>query len=140
MNKRELAQILRPLIKECIKEVIFEEGVLSQMITEVVVGLKDTETLVESRKPQVAETRSNNIADRESKKLQETKRKMLNAIGSDAYSGVDLFEGTTPLSSGGTPNASPGPSSPLSGVDPSDRGVDITKLFPNAPALWKKLM
>ena len=76
MNKRELAQILRPLIKECIKEVIFEEGVLSQMITEVVVGLKDTETLVESRKPQVAETRSNNIADRESKKLQETKRKM----------------------------------------------------------------
>ena len=31
MKKNELQKILKPLIKECIKEVIFEEGVLSRL-------------------------------------------------------------------------------------------------------------
>ena len=38
MNREELKKTLRPLIKECIKEVIFEEGVLSGIISEVVKG------------------------------------------------------------------------------------------------------
>ena len=29
MNKNELKKILKPLIKQCIKEVIFEDGTLS---------------------------------------------------------------------------------------------------------------
>jgi len=38
MNKTELKKMLRPLIKECIKEVIFEEGTLSTIISEVMIG------------------------------------------------------------------------------------------------------
>ena len=35
MDKAELKKILRPLIKECVKEVIFEDGTLSTIISEV---------------------------------------------------------------------------------------------------------
>ena len=38
MNKQEIRKILKPLIKQCIKEVIFEEGTLSTIISEVLKG------------------------------------------------------------------------------------------------------
>ena len=34
MKKEELVQLLRPIIKECIKEVIFEDGVISTVVNE----------------------------------------------------------------------------------------------------------
>ena len=34
MKSEELKQVLKPLVKQCIKEVIFEDGVLSGIITE----------------------------------------------------------------------------------------------------------
>ena len=50
MNKQELAKILKPLIKECVKEVIIEEpGVLAHVIKESVQGLSAT-TITESQK------------------------------------------------------------------------------------------
>ena len=52
MNKRDLNKILKPLIKECVKEVIFEEGALSKIISEVMVGLAGTQQLVEERVPE----------------------------------------------------------------------------------------
>ena len=48
MNKNELKKVLKPLIKECIKEVMFEDGTLSTVIGEVVKGL-GTQTITESR-------------------------------------------------------------------------------------------
>jgi len=40
MNKDELTKILKPLIKECVKEVIMEEpGVLAHRIKESVQGV-----------------------------------------------------------------------------------------------------
>ena len=137
MNKKELTKVLKPLIKECVKEVIFEEGALSKIISEVMVGLTDAQPLVETREPTPEPRR---ITPKETNKLRETKKRMLDAIGGEAYAGVDLFEGTTPLSSGGTPGSAPTPHSPLSGMSPSDKGVDITKLFPEAPEIWKKLI
>ena len=64
---------------------------------------------------------------------------MLDAIGKDSYGGVDIFEGTTPLKSGGSPDTSPAPSSALGGVDPHDAGVDISNLFAGVD-VWKKLI
>ena len=36
MNKKELTRVLKPLIKDCIKEVIFEDGLLTVQLTKVV--------------------------------------------------------------------------------------------------------
>ena len=140
MNKTELKKILRPLIKECIKEVIFEEGALSTIISEVVKGT--SQTLVQESKPRVKlESEADARQRRESKKkvIQERQKKLLDSIGRDAYNGVDLFEGTTPLSNrnSGT-SASPHGARPLDGMDPGDPGVDISKFASNN--VWKKLL
>ena len=44
MNKTDLKKILKPLIKECIREAIFEEGTLSGLITEIAQGLGNINT------------------------------------------------------------------------------------------------
>ena len=135
MNKTELKKILKPLIKECIKEVIFEDGTLSTVISEVVKGLGNS--LVESRSPRISKKPSPTLetdqqASGRRQKRQENRKRMLDAIGRDTYNGVDLFEGTTPV-----PAQQDIGKSPLSGVDPSDSGVDISS-FASSGA-WKKL-
>ena len=59
------------------------------------------------------------------------RKKLLDAIGKDAYNGVDLFEGTTPISA--APEAKAG------SVDlgaPDDSGVDISNLIGGATKMW----
>ena len=57
---------------------------------------------------------------------------MLDSIGTDAYNGVDLFEGTTPA-----PPPEQGGRGALSGVDPKDPGIDLTNF--SSSGMWKKL-
>ena len=138
MNKTELKKILKPLIKQCIKEVIFEDGTLSNIISEVAKGLGSANVISEVQQPssrkmkletdQEAKTRLTS----KRKSLNEQKAKMLDAIGRSAYNGVDLFEGTTPAA----PQQEQGQGA-LSGVDPRDPGVDITKFA--SSGVWKKL-
>tara|TARA_B100000683_G_C12436432_1_gene534073 strand:- start:278 stop:697 length:420 start_codon:yes stop_codon:yes gene_type:complete len=133
---------LKNIIKECVKEVLFEEGVLSNLVAEVAFGItKAQQTLVENQVP----TQDNSDMIREAreqeqenkrKKLLETKRKMLDAIGSSKLSNV--FEGTEPLRQGGEPGKTI-PHSPMSGRDPSDAGVDISGLFGLAGQRWQQL-
>ena len=137
MKRSELKQVLKPLIKECIKEAIFEEGVLSNIISEVVQGLSN-KTLVESNQ-HIAQTAQQNAdkqqdEERVRQKLQETKKRMLDAIGNDSYNGVDLFEGTT--STGQESKQG----DPMAGIDPRDSGVDISKLFGGTSKNWSHLI
>ena len=115
MKKSELKNI----IKECVKEVIFEEGVLSGIITEVAVGIQKVSgnQLVETKKSTPRESPPSNV-----------KRRVLDAVGNQGYqnlknkfSNPGLFEGTKPIPSGDGQG-------PLSGIDPHDSGVDISRL------------
>jgi len=136
MNSDNLKKILKPLIKQCVKEVIFEEGALSSIIQEVVSGLSAVQPIVESVN---TETQTLKKKEEASKKLLETKKRLLDSIGKSSYGNVDVFEGTTPLSSGGSPGASPA-SSPLANIDPNDPGVDISGLFGTLSENWKKMV
>ena len=137
MNKTELKKILKPLIKQCIKEVIFEDGTLSTIISEVASGLGTANVISETKlvsKKQTLETDQEAKARRAKNQhsLEIRKKKMLEAIGKDAYNGVNLFEGTTPAPSQGEQGKGA-----LSGVSPDDPGVDISS-FASA-GMWKKL-
>jgi len=133
MKKTELKKILKPLIKECIKEVIFEEGALSTIITEVVKGTSQTQMIVETKQANNYEQRSIT----KQKKSSENRKKLLDAIGKDAYNGVNLFEGTTAAPA---PRDNGGAQGPLSGVNPNDPGVDISRIFSSESSqIWKKL-
>ncbi len=137
MKKSELKSI----IKECVKEVLFEEGVLSNLVAEVAFGIVKSQATLVEQKP-VAKTSDINLeakqelAESKRKRLLETKRKMLDAIGNSKMANV--FEGTQPLKEGGTPGAV-SPQSPLAGKDPNDAGVDISGLFSLAGQKWNAL-
>ena len=142
MKKADLKKLIKPLVKECIHEVLIEEGVLSNVVSEVAKGMQTNV---------VAETKSKKQDDRlfnedlqmkrksreANKKLQEHRKKLLDSIGGDAYNGVDLFEGTRPLNNTGTAGESHKPS--VLGDDPNDAGVDISSIMGNADKIWQAI-
>jgi hypothetical protein len=142
MKKTELKKILKPLVKECVREAIYEDGILSNVISEVVKGLRTTQqqAIVEHKRDDENQMKKLQLEEKQkrSERIQETRRKMLDAINKDAYNGVDLFEGTVPLRKSGDPNDDSSPQGPLSGVDPGDSGVDISHLMGNKN-VWKAI-
>lgn len=124
------------MIKECLKEVIFEDGILSSIISEVLKGTSG-QRIVETQQPTY---RQEPQVDYEAHQRAEKdrRRKLLDSIGKDAYNGVDLFEGTQPLKESRTSTSSPHGSRPLDGVDPNDPGVNLASLGINT-GIWKKL-
>tara|TARA_R100000152_G_C6700305_1_gene129973 strand:- start:142 stop:555 length:414 start_codon:yes stop_codon:yes gene_type:complete len=137
MKKDEFKQ----MIKESVKEVLVEEGVLKSVISEVVkaVATTQSENPLPENKSAFTQQVNEEATKRRTQQLAETRKKMLDAIGNDSYGGVDLFEGTTPIKNAGNPNSSGAPSSALEGVDPNDSGVDISNLFSGVD-VWKKLI
>jgi len=141
MNKKQLKEILKPLIKECIKEVMFEDGVLSGIISEVTTGLRAAQ-IVESQPQSKSNIQSDEARQRsireQKEKFNAHKKKLLDAIGKDSYNGINLFEGTSPLSSGGPAPGAPIPyEGPLAHVEATDQGVNIDGLFGAVGKHWK---
>jgi len=138
MKRDELRQILKPLIKQCIKEVIFDDGVLSGIITEIVKGLSPATLVSESTTPPAKAQDDTINRAREHLKEEnrhehrqelEGQRQKLSESMSERFNGVNLFEGVAPMGKSPAPSSSPSaPSSPLEGIAPNDPGVDITKL------------
>jgi hypothetical protein len=120
MKKSELKNI----IKECVKEVIFEEGVLSGIITEVAHGLQGASILQESAPPPPPSARNS----RQVTPSGESKKQVLAAIAAQSYEEAKkkfnnpaLFEGTAPIPTDSGAGA-------LAGVSAGDQGVDISNI------------
>jgi hypothetical protein len=138
MKKSDLKQLIKPLVKECIHEVLIEEGLLSNVVSEVAKGMQAT-VIMERASPPVrvaehAATVRDNGSVRE--KINEHRTKLMESINSDAYNGIDLFEGTDPMSNheAATPKGG--------AVDlgnPRDSGVDISAWTGNASKIWKAI-
>ena len=140
MKKSELKKILKPLVQECIQESLLEDGLISGIIAEVVKGMGTPQPLVEAATPKAdpvkARMQRNAFNREQTNKLQEHKKKLRAAIGG-AYNGVDLFEGTTPAPTQGSPQQQ---ANPMAGQDSSDAGVDITNLFGSVGRNWNAHM
>jgi hypothetical protein len=135
VKKAELKRLLKPMIKDCIKECLYEEGILSSIVSEVVKGM-GTNVIKEEAKPPAFASDPHNPTQQKTggnQGLREHKQKLLDAIGKDAYGGVDIFEGTTPT----RPQRSPEASSPLGDIEPSDPGVDISGIVALGGKNWK---
>ena len=131
MKKNELKTIIKPLVKECVKEALLEEGLLSNVVSEVVKGMQQ-ETIVEAKQPKQQTVPLRNTNKQQSKKLAEHRRKMMDAIGKDAYNGVDLFEGTTPAPA----QQQEAPAGSVDLGSSNDAGVDISSLMGGASKVW----
>ena len=155
----------KKLIKESIKEVLVEEGLLKEVISAVMLEtqqvsaettaeiLKQAKLLQNNQKESFEtseefklETQKNQeLGQKNMERMQELRNRMMDSIGKSSYKdlynleGLDLFEGTTPLARGGAPGDSAAGQGPLSGVDPEDAGVAIDSLLGNKK-LWQQLM
>ena len=128
---------MKPLVKECINEVLIEEGLLSNIVAEVASGLQQN-VIVEEKQNNKKQlfTEQPQRQQKMQAKLKEQKRKMLDAIGKDAYNGVDLFENTTPMETSNATTPRPG------AVDlgsPNDAGVDISSIMGGANKIWQAM-
>jgi hypothetical protein len=142
MNKAQLKSLIKPVVKECIQEVLIEEGLLTEVVSQVAAGMNQ-QPIVENKQKK----KDNNLFNEDlqmkrktqevNQKLQEHRKRLLDSIGKDAYNGVDLFEGTEPMKQAGAPGASHRPS--VLGDDPSDSGVDISSLMGQASKVWQAL-
>jgi hypothetical protein len=136
MKKSDLKRILKPLIRECVKEVILDEGVLAGVISEVAVGLTATHStappIVEQADPVRERLQQNAFSNKQNSTLKQQKQQLMQAVGRQAYNGVDLFEGTTPAPAQGSVTQP--------GGDPSHAGVDISSLFGSVGKNWNAHM
>ena len=140
MKKSDLKQLIKPLVKECIHEVLIEEGLLSNVVAEVAKGMQGNLVVETKRPPPPREDLQMVRKSREANtKLQEHRRKMMDSVGRDAYNGVNVFENVEPIR-GGTPGTAAG-QGPLSAYAANDPGVDISALMSlGAGKNWKNMI
>mgnify|MGYP003628755247 CR=1 FL=1 len=141
MKRSELKNIIKPLVKECITEALLEEGLLSNVISEVMKGMSPVITESAPAIDPAAGMQKAAMREAQESKLREAKqnrKKLLDAIGSDSYGGVDLFEGTAPAPAQQSPESQAG--SPLGGIAPGDPGVDISGILGLGGHKWKSLI
>jgi hypothetical protein len=146
MNKAELKKILKPLIKECVKDVLFEDGVLSGVISEVVRGVQPQAIInqppqkhTQLKEQKVLEENRKQMLTQRHEAEKERRKKLLDATG---FKDLDIFEGTEPMTSKGEirESNSPAAQGPLSGVAPNDAGIDISGILAAGNSQnWKKL-
>lgn len=131
MNKADLKKLIKPLVKECINEVLIEEGLLSNVVAEVARGMQTGLVVEQTTQSLKTPTRPSNKET--TRKVNEHREKLMKSIGADAYNGVDLFEGTNPLTTHDVSEPKPGQVDLGSPVDP---GVDISSLVGGASRMW----
>ena len=135
MNKADLKKIIKPVVKECIHEVLLEEGLLSNVVAEVVKGMQGN-LMVEAIHPVPVERARHNTSKGTRKKINEHRAKLMSSIDKDAYNGVNLFEGTEPMTNHES-------ATPKGGTidlgNPRDSGVDISSLMGPASQIWKAM-
>jgi hypothetical protein len=129
MNQNDLVKILKPIVKQLVREAIQQE--LAPVITEIIKQTSNNK-VVERFVP--SEPRQTVIPEslqkerlQEKQKLSEERKRTLEDMSKKSYGGINIFEGTTPLGSAGNPEQQPSAAmaDPLAGTDPNDPGVDI---------------
>jgi|TARA_Y100000034_G_C6858773_1_gene390589 hypothetical protein len=129
MKKNDLKQLIKPIVKDCIHEILIEEGLLSNVVAEVAKGMQGN-LVVEGRPTPSAPVTEKKALP--APNLNAHRQGLMEAVGTQAYNGVNLFEGTTP-----TTTAPPKGHADLG--DPRDAGVDISSLVGNASHIWRSM-
>ena len=138
MKKNDLKKIIKPLVKECINEILIEEGLLSNVVSEVAAGLSGN-VITESAPPRRQQRKSEPMAataKKSKKQINQYRQQLMDSIGADAYNGVDLFEGTDPMNNYESSTPKPGA---VDLGDPRDAGVNINSLLGDASKIWQAM-
>jgi hypothetical protein len=127
MKKEQIKRIIKPLVRECVNEVLLQEGVLSNVISEVVKGMQTT--IVESNKNDETPARLSELEEKYEVERQERIKKLNESVGHNFFDNTEPIPQSKESSQYG----------PLSGMSSKDEGVDIDGLMAIAGRKWKKL-
>jgi len=136
MDKNSLKKVIKPLIKECLTEILYEQG-LNKIIEESI-KTKSREVVKENKEEEVYEAKEvrfmKNTQPNKANKLQEAKKQLLQKI---SMNGFDPFAGSAPLE--GDPEQIAESINPEVAVMPGIQGsgVDISGLLGQNKQLWK---
>ena len=133
MKKSEFKKILKPLIKEAVKEVLFEPGVLSKVIAEVAHGMQ-VNPIVESKANSAEKNRLQEEQDAV-KDHEEKRRERIKRLNESVGLKTSVFEGVSDIQDAPS-------SGPLSGTNPKDSGLDISAItkLAGGSKKWKTLI
>ena len=132
MKKTELKKVLKPLIKEAVREVILEEGMLSNIVTEVARGLSSQRLVAEGMTiTRPAEPPQEDLEEK-ARRAEAQRQEKIRSLNESSKFG-DVFRGTKEIVTEQGQGA-------LSGVSPGDKGVDISGIEALASGKWKALM
>ena len=140
MKKSQLKHVIKPIVKQCLNELLIEQGLLSNIISEVVKGIQPIQQQPTHQPMAVAEQQRllqqqrAELQEQRQQLVKENKRKLLDAAGF----GVDVFKGTSPIEEIRDP--SNGQASALNGVSADDPGVDINGIMAIANRDWSKMI
>ena len=142
MKKNDLKRLIKPVVKECIHEVLLESGLLTNIVSEVAQGMNQN-VIVEKEQKQSDALFNENLqikkqVQKTNEQLKQHRKKLMDSIGTSAYNGVNLFEGTEPLRNSDATSSGPKAGSVDLG-DPNDAGVDISSLIGGASQVWKAI-
>ena len=140
MKKSQLKHVIKPIVKQCLNELLIEQGLLSNIISEVVKGIQPMQqqmvqqpiAIVEQQK--MIQQQKMELQQQRQEMIKENKRKLLDATGF----GVDVFSGTKAIEEASDP--SNGQAGALSGVSANDPGVDINGIMAIANRDWSKMI
>lgn len=129
LKKEELKSVLKPVIEECVREMIAEKGFLSSIINEVYASTGNRTVMQENRVPEYRKNEADFIRQKTQKTSQaliEHKKKLMDVIGKDAYGGVNIFENVQPIEA---PKENKSTPSALEVLDPANTGgVNIDRI------------
>lgn len=135
MEKNELKKIIKPLIKECIREVFMEQGFIK------LIGEATTQT-----KQQVTETIKKPVQEVKQQvrpQINANQKLMAEEIRKSGFvsKSFDPFANTNALTEAQAGNLGSAPATgPLANIDPNDSGVDISNLMNGNKNVWKALL
>lgn len=122
MKKKDFVNLIKPIIKECLQEMLLEGNLLSHIVSETVVGL-NKQMLVESKPQRPA-----------FQQLPKTKPKPEN-LSKDLYENIAVFKGTKVSNFEGIdpyedekprPRLTVSTTERFQGLDFDDEGVDLS--------------
>ena len=128
MKANEFKKLIKPIIKQTIKEVLLEEGVLSNIVSEVAIGLQNQRIVTEG----VTVTKKTEDLEAKAERLERQRQEKIKKLNESSKLG-GVFTGTTPLVESSGQGA-------LAGTSPTDAGVDITAIQQIANGKWKHLI
>ena len=136
MKREQLKKLIKPIIKECIHEVIIEEGILTKVVAEVAKGMGNV--IVEAKQPEPTPEPQRNTnqeaIELQKKRLDEQRKRLAKAVGEGAYS--NIFEGIEPMTEQQSPQAQ---ARALANVPAGDAGIDISGIVSMGGKHWKTL-